>query len=88
MKEGEKGVISEIKDERLLQSLENTERTCSKGCLFCKKETSKIKTLGLMPGMSVRVIKNDPGHPLLILLENTQIALSRSLAMKILVEKT
>lgn len=88
MREGERGVISEVKDEKLLHSLGSLEEVCSKGCLFCKKEASKIKSLGFMPGMAIRVIKNEPGHPLLVLLENTQIALSRSLAMKILVEKT
>lgn len=91
LKEGEEGIIVEVKDQRNLQEFENLELPhCSGGCLFCKKEKQKLKkvtSLGFRPGVRVSVRKNEPGQPILILLENTQIALSRSLAMKILVKK-
>ena len=87
MRDGEKGVIRMIADEEAFKEIGYHEGKCKGGCLFCKKQMNKIKSLGLRTGMSIRVLKNEPGFPLLIQLENTQIALSRGLAMKILIEK-
>jgi Fe2+ transport system protein FeoA len=92
MKEGEEGVVVEIRDQDSLQEFENHEiPLCSGGCLFCKKERQKFKkvfSLGLRPGIRVLVRKNKPGQPIIIFFENTQLALSRGLAMKIFVKKT
>jgi ferrous iron transport protein A len=87
MREGEKGVISKILSEEALARVGHPEKKCEGGCLFCKKQMGKIKSLGLKAGMPIRVLKNEPGFPLLIMFENTQIALSRGLAMKILIER-
>jgi ferrous iron transport protein A len=44
--------------------------------------------MGLKPGQVVEVKQNKPGNPILLRVEETFIALSRKLAMKIMVLKT
>ncbi|MEM4618923.1 MAG: FeoA family protein [Desulfurococcaceae archaeon] len=95
--EGERARIVEFDEERLGQSFVAHGEACSGGCGFChgkRKERpegwGKLKRLidmGLERGRIVEVIRNRAGQPLVVLLENSQIAISRGLAMKILVSK-
>lgn len=89
LNEGERGVIERIIfNERDSKNLE--EPLCEEGCFFCKgkrRGNNRIKTLGFTIGQVVEVRLNQQGQPLLVQLENTQIALSRKLAMKIYVKK-
>ncbi|WP_038041492.1 FeoA family protein [Thermodesulfobacterium hveragerdense] len=59
-------------------------------CLKGKKDVvnQKIGSMGLKPGQVVEVKQNRPGNPILLRVEETFIALSRKLAMKIMVLKT
>ncbi|NJE10571.1 FeoA family protein [Thermococcus sp. MAR1] len=47
---------------------------------------ARLTALGLVPGREVRVVRNQMAGPLIVAVDDTQIALGRGLAMKILVE--
>ncbi len=90
LKRGEKGKIIKVRTKKVLEGLGESEKEC-RGCFFCKetpkkKEIIKTKTLGLIEGKLVEILKNDPGEPLLVKIENTYLAIPRELAMKIFIE--
>lgn len=91
MRPGESGVITEIKEEALME-LENFNKDyfgCScEGCLLCKRESLREKraSLEIKPGLKVLVKRNEPGEPLLVLFNEKELFIDRGLAMKILVK--
>jgi len=91
MRPGESGVITEIKEEAL-KELENFSKGyfgCpGGGCLFCKRESLEEKRAPaeIKPGLKVLVKRNEPGEPLLVLLNGKELLVDRGLAMKILVK--
>jgi ferrous iron transport protein A len=52
-----------------------------------KRFCQKVQSMGLRVGQTVEVKKNQPGQPMIIRVDETFIALSRGLAMKIMVCK-
>lgn len=52
-----------------------------------KRFCQKVQSIGLRVGQTVEVKKNQPGQPMIIRVDETFIALSRGLAMKIMVCK-
>ncbi|KUH34771.1 hypothetical protein APY94_00940 [Thermococcus celericrescens] len=47
---------------------------------------AKLMAIGLVPGSELKVIRNQMAGPLIVAVGDTQLALGRGLAMKILVE--
>lgn len=91
LNEGERAIIKKINNLEVDFLTSEEMNPCEGGCLFCKKNKgqteARVKNFGLKVGQVIEVKLNQPGHPLLVSLENTQIAISRGLAMKILVNK-
>lgn len=93
LKEGDKARIlnlhKNLKEDKSLKMLR--ECGCDEGCGFCRRRkkggaVERLKHLGFEKGQVIEVIKNQPGQPLIVSVENTRIALSRGLAMKVWVE--
>lgn len=97
LREGERARIVEFDEERLGQRFMAYGEACLGGCGFCHGRRrgrhkgwgnlKRLMDMGLERGKMVEVIRNRPGQPLIVCLENSQIALSRGLAMKIYVSK-
>jgi len=88
LNEGETGRIKSISD------LEPVNLDKSSGCKgWCfrhrkrKGPCSLVKSMGLRPGQEVEVKQNQPGQPILVKVEQSLIAISRGIAMKIIVSK-
>lgn len=47
----------------------------------------RLLDLGIIPGETIKVLKNDHKGPLLICVKNTTIALGRGISMKVIVEE-
>lgn len=94
LEEGEKGIVVEIDEiffEKEMYSLNNS---CETGCVFCRRQRRRERgglrrliDMGFEKGKELEMIRNRPGQPLIVRLENSQIAISRGLAMKIYVKK-
>ncbi|MBI5787548.1 MAG: ferrous iron transport protein A [Candidatus Schekmanbacteria bacterium] len=74
---GEKGEVIGIQQKGVINQ-----------CLNVKDELcSRIENMGLRIGKIVEMLSNQGQGPLLVKVDNTRIAVARSLAMKILVKK-
>jgi|GEM_PF-732108 ferrous iron transport protein A len=94
MREGEVVKICSLPEEKLDLEVVRINERCHEGCggfgrCLRKKKTlaQKVQSMGLRVGQTVEVKKNQPGQPMVIRVDETFIALSRGLAMKIMVCK-
>lgn len=57
----------------------------------CKAEKDpqlvRIVEMGIRPGKRFRILSNQPGHSLIVVIDNSRIALGRGISMKILVRR-
>jgi ferrous iron transport protein A len=53
----------------------------------CRNRESQLESMGIRPGKSVLILANKGSGPLLIKIDESRLAVSRAVAMKILVER-
>ncbi|MBN1189946.1 MAG: ferrous iron transport protein A [Dehalococcoidales bacterium] len=58
-----------------------------KDILTPERVKCRLFELGLVPGSLIRIIKNDPGGPLIISLQDMRLALGQGMSMLITVEE-
>lgn len=92
LREGERGVVVKI-EEKIRECLENLGDGKKFGCCSCRanrerfcKTIKKLRNMGLDRGKVIEMLKNQSGQPILVLSENSCLALSRGVAMKIYVK--
>ena len=54
---------------------------------LCPDRQSRLETMGIRVGKQVEVLRSEGGGPLLIKVDESRIAVSRGMAMKILVRR-
>jgi ferrous iron transport protein A len=79
LRRGEFGEIMEIREKRA-----SHERDA--GCL-CPDRQARLETMGIRVGKKVEMLKSEGGGPLLIKVDESRIAISCGMAMKILVRR-
>ena len=76
--------------ERPVHAREDTPR---RGCAACGRHgggngaTARIEDMGIRPGKIIEMLSNEGGRALLVKVDETRIAVGRSVAMKIMVRR-
>lgn len=47
----------------------------------------RLKSMGFLPGTRIKIIRNDPGRPLIVRIGDCRVCVGRGIAMRVMVEK-
>jgi ferrous iron transport protein A len=75
---GERGEIMEIREQK---------GCCRDSGPLCPDRQSRLENMGIRVGKKVEILKSEGSGPLLIKVDESRIAISRGIAMKILVRR-
>lgn len=68
--------------------LKNGQTAIVRGASGGKNMRQRLIEMGLVAGVKIRIIKNNPGGPLIIALNENRLAIGRGVSLKIMVEET
>ncbi len=98
MMSGESGTLREIRGIRhhgpidpVVTRAKRTIRRPSRRHLLTQDKgprmEHRLKSMGFLPGTRIKMIKNDPGTPLIVGIGDCRVCIGRGIAMRVMVEK-